>query len=450
MKCTFISALVSLAIAGCSLPAFAELDAIELLNDSTGGDCTTVGHWNASTLTCTLTENLNSKKVVFEDSDITLDCDGFSMTGDQNPPDHQAPDVAISLGSGPPTGVTVMNCHIMNFCQAIYFNNSEHNRILRNTIENVNSSGGCESGDGDQVHIDDDHDVIMGNVFINNVGGDGLGLNFDDRDGTGTQVVNNKFFNQDNSNVIRVDCDNGATGDGTLIKQNLIQDEGRSNDGIQVTDPECANITVVSNRIHRVGGRSGDCIEIEGSNHTVAYNLCQSTADEAFEIETDDSLFEGNTLVKSNLSELEIDQCSARDSEFNATIEFECGSGNEFINNTIVGDYCGSGILFEDRSCSYGIGEKNDNIIEGNRIYGNLFHGIFIRDPDSTGNVIRDNKIYQNGLSGIRNDGVNTVIEDNMIRSNGEWGVEENGTGTTISGNKGNGGALGKCTGAGC
>ena len=449
MKCTFISALVSLAIAGCSLPAFAALDTIELLNDSNGGDCTTVGNWDISALTCTLTDNLNSKRVVFEDSDITLDCDGYYIKGKQNSPDDGALDVGISLGSGLPTGVTVMNCHIMSFCQAIHFDNSEHNRILHNTIENnVNAYSSCEFDTNDQVHIDDDHDVIMGNVFINNVGGDGLGLNFDDRDGTGTQVVNNKFFNQDNSNVIRVDCDNGATGDGTLIKQNLIQDEGLSQDGIQVSDQACTNFSLVSNRIHQVGGQ--DCIEIEGSNHAVKYNLCQSTADEAFEIETDDSLFEGNTLVKSNVSELEIDQCSARDSEFHATIEFECGSGNAFINNTIVGDYCGSGILFENRSCSYGIGEKNDNIIEGNRIYGNLFHGIFIRDPDSTGNVIRDNKIYQNGLSGIRNDGVNTVIEDNMIRSNGEWGVEENGTGTTISGNKGNGGALGKCTGAGC
>lgn len=430
--------------------AFAAVDEITLEDDATGGECTAVGTWTLGTKTCLLTQNLIDSNVVFEDSNITLDCDGYMIQGEQTGVNAGFTDIGVTLGTtGPPTRVTVKNCYIKNFCQAIRFEDSEYNRILNNYIEDIFRQGGPECGgsfSGAGVFIDDDYDLISGNVFSNIDAGEGLGMDFELRNGTDTQVINNKFLDCKTSNVINVRCGGTSTAGGTLIKRNLIQDEGRSLDGIEISDKECQDISIINNKILSLGFQ--DCIEIAGSRHKVLYNLCQFTADEAFEIATNDSFFIGNTLVHSTQEAVDDELCSAGNVTGNATIEFECGSGNEFIDNTIVSDGCGSGILFESRTCSGLIGEKNGNLFEGNRIYGNLFHGIFIRDPDATDNIIRNNKIYQNGLSGIKNDGINTDIEDNAIRKNGAWGIDNSvGSIDSLSGNKGKGGSNGFCTG---
>ncbi len=72
-----------LFLLGGSQITWAGLSLITISDNGTGGDCNTVGIWNSGSKTCTLTENLISKHVVIEDSNITLHCDGYMIQGEQ-------------------------------------------------------------------------------------------------------------------------------------------------------------------------------------------------------------------------------------------------------------------------------------------------------------------------------------------------------------------------------
>ena len=49
-------------------------------SDSLGGDCTSIGIWNATTQTCTLTQNL-FETVQIDSDNITLDGNNFTLSG---------------------------------------------------------------------------------------------------------------------------------------------------------------------------------------------------------------------------------------------------------------------------------------------------------------------------------------------------------------------------------
>ncbi len=98
-------------------------------DDATGGDCESKGSWDAATKTCTLSSTV-TMGVTIADNNITLDCNGKSITGGgafQN-------GVAISGKKG----VVVKRCNIDGWLTGIVVNNRSSNILLfKNTITNT-------------------------------------------------------------------------------------------------------------------------------------------------------------------------------------------------------------------------------------------------------------------------------------------------------------------------
>ncbi len=91
---------------------------IGITNNSTGGDCATVGSWNATTETCTLTTDLTfqgSNGFQVSASGITLDGNGHSIAGS-----NQSDGVVVQNV----TGVTVKNLTIQSFDTGVYLSSA--------------------------------------------------------------------------------------------------------------------------------------------------------------------------------------------------------------------------------------------------------------------------------------------------------------------------------------
>ena len=95
-------------------------------NDSTGGDCTSIGTWDLTTKTCVLTTDLNETVVINADG-ITLDGNNHEIIGAS---------IAYSKGvqlSGR-TGVTIKNLKVKQFYYGIYSVGSSGNTFISNKL----------------------------------------------------------------------------------------------------------------------------------------------------------------------------------------------------------------------------------------------------------------------------------------------------------------------------
>lgn len=115
----------------------------------TGGDCQTIGTWNQSTKTCTLTQD------VFE----TIQIDSDSITLDGN--NHII--IGTNTGSGiylyGRTNVTIKNLTIKNFSNGIYLWSSYYNTITNNTLFN--------NGNGSEIWLSNNN-IFSSNTIQNN------------------------------------------------------------------------------------------------------------------------------------------------------------------------------------------------------------------------------------------------------------------------------------------
>jgi len=99
--------------------------AYTITDDATGGDCLTIGTWDSASRTCTLSSNL-TEGITFGSSNITLDGNGYSITGDGN-------DAGIS--SVIKVSITIKNLTISNFSDGIIFSDTLNSIIENNTIQ---------------------------------------------------------------------------------------------------------------------------------------------------------------------------------------------------------------------------------------------------------------------------------------------------------------------------
>lgn len=101
-----------------------------LINDATGGDCASVGTWDAASGTCTLTSDLNETMEIDSDG-VTLDGAGHISTG-------------ANTGNGiyldGRTGVTIKNLRIRDFYFGIDLNGSSDIHIEDNVFEDTNQA----------------------------------------------------------------------------------------------------------------------------------------------------------------------------------------------------------------------------------------------------------------------------------------------------------------------
>ncbi len=100
----------------------------DIKNNSTGGDCATVGTWNAATETCALATDLTfqgNNGFHISDNGITLDGNGHSITGSSQS------DGVLVQGV---TGVTVKNLTVQSFDTGVYLNAAAGVTLTGDTI----------------------------------------------------------------------------------------------------------------------------------------------------------------------------------------------------------------------------------------------------------------------------------------------------------------------------
>lgn len=96
-------------------------------DDATGGDCTNIGSWNASSKTCTLTQDLN-ETVQIDNDNIILDGAGHKISG------NNTGNGIYVIGDS----VIVKNISVSNFYYGVYFYYSDDSEINNSILENNN------------------------------------------------------------------------------------------------------------------------------------------------------------------------------------------------------------------------------------------------------------------------------------------------------------------------
>ncbi|MHB8793443.1 MAG: Ig-like domain-containing protein [Thermoleophilia bacterium] len=129
-----LSILIVLLLLGMVAAQSAQAASAKYISDSaTGGDCTTIGTWDAATKTCTMTANVNagaSNGIEIISNGITLDGNGFAVIGSNG----YTTGVPLSVRSN----VTVKNLTISQFSYGIYLLSSSSVNLTGNTVSNNN------------------------------------------------------------------------------------------------------------------------------------------------------------------------------------------------------------------------------------------------------------------------------------------------------------------------
>jgi parallel beta-helix repeat protein len=106
-----------------------------IIDNETGGDCTSIGTWNAATKTCTLTTDLTETVQIDSDS-ITLDGNGRTITGS-----YTGSGVFLSGRNN----VSIKNLGVKHFSNGIYLYSSSNNTLSSNNASNNQGGIGLES-----------------------------------------------------------------------------------------------------------------------------------------------------------------------------------------------------------------------------------------------------------------------------------------------------------------
>jgi len=128
LKSGLLLTTLALALASGSFatPASAQAAEWHIQDNATGGDCSSIGTWDISTKTCTLTQDLN-QGIVIDSDNTTLDGNGHTVTG------------TGGLGAGTGiylsgrTGVTIENLNVSGFSEGILLDHSSGNTLTDNT-----------------------------------------------------------------------------------------------------------------------------------------------------------------------------------------------------------------------------------------------------------------------------------------------------------------------------
>ena len=149
-----------------------------ILDDSTGGDCTTFGTWDPVTKTCTLTNNV-SDGIVIGSNNIILDGAGFSVLG----PGGASENYGILMNVR--TGVTIKNVKVDNFYIGIQLRDSFSNTISDNIVQNIRFEG---------IRLDSfsHNNLISSNQVTQNQGHGITASNSDNNEIRGNTVTENK------------------------------------------------------------------------------------------------------------------------------------------------------------------------------------------------------------------------------------------------------------------
>lgn len=122
----------------------------KFINDLDGGDCSTIGIWEAETKTCVLTADL-TETIQIDSEGVTLDGAGHSLTG-------------FETGTGvyvnEKSGAIIKNITITKFTYGVFFADASHGTLASTSIFNTQQA----------VTLDEaSRSIVERNEFINNV-----------------------------------------------------------------------------------------------------------------------------------------------------------------------------------------------------------------------------------------------------------------------------------------
>jgi parallel beta-helix repeat protein len=131
--------------------AYAQASATKIIrDDATGGDCASIGRWNATTKTCRLTTELNQTTIQIDSDGITLNGNWHTITGTGS---------GVGLIVDGRTRVTVINLKVNNFDVGIRLIDSDDNILVRNNVSN-NIEGGIFVRGPDNILVRNDASSI--------------------------------------------------------------------------------------------------------------------------------------------------------------------------------------------------------------------------------------------------------------------------------------------------
>lgn len=312
-----------------------------------GGDCASIGAWDAATRTCTLTTDIHSdgpSGIILSGGGVTLDGAGHILAAASGY-------MGVSLQGG--GGNTVTRLAISGFDTGVYvvhgFFDSpvDGNRILQNYIHDNRTGIDIEFSDGNQV---------IGNVISAN----GLGIQLQQAEGSmvsandvsGNTGIGGIYITLADGNQILDNIaasNNGfgisvASAQNTLVRGNTCELNLRA--PFPGGDYNGAGI-IVAGRDNRVLGnnlaRNGaGLLAYEGPGNTVSGNKVQGNTNGIYLSGAHDSSFTGNTVEEND----------------QAGIMVRAASDNVVSGNTLAGNH-GGGLAVEDEiiECGPGGGE---------------------------------------------------------------------------------------------
>ncbi len=326
--------------------------------------CGAYGVWDESTRTCILNQDLTESVEIIA-NDITLDCDGHSITGEQT---------GYGIYLKTKTDVTIKNCVIKDFSYGInLYNRSTNNKIIGNNI------------------LDNYYGILIEyspeNYFRNN------------------STINNKY---------NFGVESGIWELGVL---EYIQDIDTSN---TVDRKPIYYLVNEESKIIDATTNAGFVGVVNSKNITVRDLTIEKNVQGVLFAYTADSTIEDVTTSSNQYGLFLYSSSNNNIINNNVSNNYDCGIYLEHFssNNNITGNNVsnnGSGISIVDSS--------NNNIAE-NDVFNNG-DGITISGGwyvTSTYNTITKNNISDNWESGISIGSSSNSIIKNIVSNNGEWG----------------------------
>ena len=172
-----------------------------ILNDATGGDCTQIGNWDLTNLTCTLNTDLGTgDSIVIGSNGITLDGNNHVLIG-----------TGISSGAGISTNgildATISNFEISNYITGILVIQSDGNTVTNNIVHSSVDIG---------VFVAESASVVVANNELFSNGNSGL--QFDHM--INSIIENNNVYSNKNAGITVEE----ETSIGNIVRGNTIHD----------------------------------------------------------------------------------------------------------------------------------------------------------------------------------------------------------------------------------
>jgi parallel beta-helix repeat protein len=423
---------------------------------------------------------------------VTLDCNGFSITGDGS---------GTFFNSDRYNNITVKNCIITNFSNGISISNSALNIVADNTIDTMSNYGISFGLNTNRSTITNNvlEDAPNG-IYVQSCGGD--------------YIINNTVYTSSNIGIYLDGANNNVLDDNTVYNSqhgvyastnamsNTLQNNNLSNNTNGIYFSTASNNNIIGNTIDS-NSNTGIYFETATDNIILGNNITNTGVDGIYTVRStgnnisenyiynsisdsgiwldDDSnnnhvfdniLVSGvygicvwgsastvdfNTVDNNDVSYFNdgIDVYAANNNTVTENIVLNCTSGigidngfdNNITKNTVynMSSDCAyitssetnnfiSNTLYECGDYCINVGSSNNNIIKKNIMHNCDGYGLYI--SSSSNNTAEDNNIYDNVAGGIYNyDGNNTFVKN--IITNNQMGIYfSSTTGAVVSENQ--------------